>query len=144
MTAACDRLKNFAEVCDFLTVLLAAYTARGTSAACGGFGFVRNAATTTTFDVFYWLQVTNFNVFLKSAPNGADYIDIRRLLLHDRFRIVDLTQYSQRFFIALPLLGIAFVRVRLDHVASGIVNGSSLRTRIPTTESVSLCEPMRG
>jgi len=64
--------------------------------------------------------------------------------LHDRFRIVDLTQYSQRFFIALPLLGIAFVRVRLDHVASGIVNGSSLRTRIPTTESVSLCEPMRG
>ncbi len=64
MTAACDRLKNFAEVCDFLTVLLAAYTARGTSAACGGFGFVRNAATTTTFDVFYWLQVTNFNVLV--------------------------------------------------------------------------------
>ncbi len=77
---------------------MAACTARGTWAACGGFGFVRNAAATTTFDVFYWLQVTNFNVLLKSAPNGADYIDIRRLVLHGRFRIADLIQYSQRFF----------------------------------------------
>src|SRR6266481_7971373 len=97
MTASCDRLKNFAEVCDFLTVLVAACTARGACAACGGFEFARNAAT-TTFDVFYWLQVTNFNVLLKSAPNGADYIDIRRLVLHGRFRIADLIQYSQRFF----------------------------------------------
>jgi hypothetical protein len=84
MTPSCARLKNFAEVCDFLTVLPAACTARGTWAACG-FGFVRNAAATTTFDVFDWLQVTNFNVLFKSAPNGADYIDIWRLLLHGRF-----------------------------------------------------------
>jgi hypothetical protein len=108
---------------------VAACTARGTWAACGGFGFARNA-TTTTFDVFYWLQVTNFNVFLKSAPNGADYIDIRRLLLHGRFRIADSTQYSQRFFDPLPLLDIAFVLVRLDRVARFILNGSSLRTHM--------------
>jgi hypothetical protein len=52
-------------------------------AACGArdrFGFARNTA--TTFDVFYWLQVTNFNVLLNSAPNGPDYIDILGLCLH--------------------------------------------------------------
>ncbi|PYJ48582.1 MAG: hypothetical protein DME87_12130 [Verrucomicrobia bacterium] len=47
----------------------------GASAACGGFGFpARNTA--ATFDVFYWLQVTNFDVLLNSAPSGPDYIDI--------------------------------------------------------------------
>ena len=97
-------LKNFAEVRDFLTVLPAAGTARGTCAARWEGGFVRDDAATTTFDVFYRLQVTNFNVLLKSAPNGADYIDIRRLLLHGRFRIADFTQYSQRFFFALHSL----------------------------------------
>ena len=99
MTASRDRLKNFAEVCDFLTVLVAACTARGPCAACGGFGFARNDA---AFDVFYRLQVTNFQVtnfgLLNSAPNRADYSHIRRSVLHGRYRIADLTQYSQRFF----------------------------------------------
>jgi len=39
-------------------------------AVCDGFGFARNTA--TTFDVFYWLQVTNFDGLLNSAPNGPD------------------------------------------------------------------------
>src|SRR5438093_2169449 len=99
MTASRDRLTNFAAVCDFLTVLVAACTARGPCAACGGFGFARNDA---AFDVFYRLQVTNFQVtnfgLLKSAPNRADYSHIRRSVLHCRYRIADLTQYSQRFF----------------------------------------------
>jgi len=61
-------------VCDSLTLLVAA------CAACGGFGFARNTA---TFDVFFWLQVTNFDVLLNSAPpNGPDYIDIFGLRLH--------------------------------------------------------------
>ena len=50
----------------------------GTRAACtarDSFGFARNTA--TTFDVFYWLQVTNFDVALfDPAPNGLDHIDI--------------------------------------------------------------------
>ena|SRR5882724_10609400 len=100
MTASRDRLKNFAEVCDFLTVLVAACTARRTCAACGGCGFARNAAA-PAFDVFYWLQVTNFQVtnfgLLNSAPNRADYSHIRRSVLHSRYRIADLTQYAQRF-----------------------------------------------
>jgi hypothetical protein len=64
-------------VCDSLTLLVVACGAR---AACDGVGFARNTA--TTFDVFYWLQVTNFNVLLNSAPNGPDHIDIFRLCLH--------------------------------------------------------------
>jgi hypothetical protein len=69
-------------VCDSLTLLVAAYGAR---AACEGFGFARNTA--TTLDVFYWLQVTNFDVLvlLNSAPNGPDYIDIWGLCLHVSF-----------------------------------------------------------
>jgi len=63
-----------ATVCDSLTLLVAA------CGACDGFGFARNTA--TTFDVFYWLQVTNFDVLLNSAPNGPDYIDIWGLCLH--------------------------------------------------------------
>jgi hypothetical protein len=63
-------------VCDSLTLLVAAC---GACAACDGFGFARNAA--TTFDVFYWLQVTNFDVLLNSAANGPDYIDIWGLCL---------------------------------------------------------------
>jgi hypothetical protein len=44
-------------------------------AACDGFGIARNTA--TTFDVFSWLQVTNFDVSLPQAvPSGPDYIDI--------------------------------------------------------------------
>ena len=96
MTASRDQLKNFAEVRDFLTVLLAACAPRGTWAACGGGGFVRDATAITTFDVFYWLQVTNFDVLLNSAPSGPDYIDIVVLCLHAqsfrsnvRFRMAD-------------------------------------------------------
>jgi len=59
---------------------------RDACAACGGFGLARN--TPAAFDVFYWLQVTNFSL-LKSAPNGVYYIDIRRLFLHDLFRLPD-------------------------------------------------------
>ena len=66
--------------------LTAASGSRGACAACGGFGFARN--TPATFYVFYWLQVLNLS-FLKSAPNGVNYIDIRRLFLHGRFRLPD-------------------------------------------------------
>jgi hypothetical protein len=51
--------------------------------ACGGFGFARNAA--TTFDVFYWFQVTNYGVFyvlFDSAPSGSNHIDVWDLCLH--------------------------------------------------------------
>ena len=48
---------------------------RGASAACDGFGFARNAA--ATFDVFYWLQVTNFDVlFDLGAPSGTKRLDM--------------------------------------------------------------------
>jgi hypothetical protein len=52
-------------------------------AACDGF---RRARTATTFHVFYRLQVTNLSL-LNSAPNGLNYMDVRRLFLHDRFRL---------------------------------------------------------
>ena len=61
--------------------LTTASVSRGGCAACGGFGGARNTA--TTFHVLCRLQVTNFSL-LKSAPNGVNYIDIRRLFLHDR------------------------------------------------------------
>ena len=54
--------------------------ASGASAACDGFGFARNTA--TTFDVFCRLQVTNFDGLFSSAPNGPDYIDILGLCVH--------------------------------------------------------------
>ncbi len=56
--------------------------ARGAHAAFGGFGLARNTA---TFDVFYWLQVTNYGVryvLFDSAPSGSNYIDIWDLCLH--------------------------------------------------------------
>jgi len=57
--------------------------ARGATAACSGFGFACN--TTATFDVFYWLQVTNYGllyVFFDSAPSGSNDIDVWDLCLH--------------------------------------------------------------
>jgi hypothetical protein len=66
--------------------LTAASVSRGACAACGGFGCARDTA--TTFHVLCRLQVTNFRL-LKSAPNGVNYIDIRRLFLHGRFRLPD-------------------------------------------------------
>ena len=66
--------------------LTAVSFSRVTRAVCGGF---RCACTTaTTFDRFYRLQVTNFGL-LKSAPNGLNYMDIRRLFLHGRCRLPD-------------------------------------------------------
>jgi len=63
--------------------LVAVCGARGASAACGGLGFARNTA--ATFDVFYWLQVTNYGVLyvlFDSAPSGSNYIDVWDLCLH--------------------------------------------------------------
>ena len=57
--------------------LVAVCGARGASAACGGFGFARNTA--ATFDVFYWLQVTNYgvlDVLFDSAPSGSNVWDL--------------------------------------------------------------------
>ena len=55
----------------------------GVCAACDGFGFARN--TTATFDVFYWLQVTNYGVLyvlFDSPPSGSNHIDVWDLCLH--------------------------------------------------------------
>jgi hypothetical protein len=66
----------------------------GARAACGGFRFARNTA--TTFDVFYWLQVTNFDVSLfDPTPSGPDYIDVWGLCLH-----AQLFRSSVRFWMA--------------------------------------------
>src|SRR5262245_10355965 len=54
--------------------------ARDGCSVCDGFGFARNTA--PTFDVFYWLQVTKFEVLLNSAPNGLKYVDIFWVGLH--------------------------------------------------------------
>ena len=59
------------------TLLVAAC---GASAACDGFGFARNTA--ATFDVFYWIQVTNFDVLFDSAPSRSNYIDVWDLCIH--------------------------------------------------------------
>ena len=59
------------------TLLVAVCRAR---AACDGFGFARNTA--ATFDVFYWLQVTNFDVLFDSAPSRSNYIDVWDLCIH--------------------------------------------------------------
>jgi hypothetical protein len=53
---------------------------RGASAACDGFGLARNTA--TSFDVFYWLQVTNFDVLFDSAPKGANHFDVWDFGIH--------------------------------------------------------------
>jgi hypothetical protein len=66
--------------CNSLSFLVAA---RGASAAFGGFGFALKTA--ATFDVFYWLQVTNYGVLyvlFDSAPSGSNYIDVWDLCLH--------------------------------------------------------------
>ena len=100
----------------------------GACAACDGFGFARNTA--ATFDVFYWLQVTNFDVLLNSAPNGPDYIDILVWWLHAqlfrsnvRFRMPT-DPVVANILIALPLFEIARVFVPLDHVARFIDNAN--------------------
>jgi len=59
---------------------VAACAARGAPAPV--VGFARN---TTSFDVFYWLQVTNYGVryvLFDSPPSGSNHIDIWDLFLH--------------------------------------------------------------
>ena len=94
--------------------------ARTACAPCDGFGIARNSA--STFNVFFWLQVTNFDVsLLHSAPNGPD---------HTHIVIFVLCLHGPNYFVAtfalgcptdpinaLPLLEIARQFVRLDHVA---------------------------
>src|SRR5437773_9050557 len=49
----------------------------------GGFGPARNTA--ATFDVFYWLEVTNYGVLyvlFDSAPSGSNHIDVWDLFFH--------------------------------------------------------------
>ncbi len=102
------------------------------SAACGGFGFARNTA--TTFDVFFWLQVTNFDVsLLHSAPNGPDHTHIVIFVLgvHGPNYFVatfalqcPTDPINANIFSALPLFEIARVLVRFDHIASLIVNAN--------------------
>jgi len=42
-----------------------------------------NRNTAATFDVFYWLQITNFDAFLfNPAPSGLDYDDVWPLCVH--------------------------------------------------------------
>ena len=62
------------------TLLVPACGARAASAACDGFGFAPNAA--ATFDVFYWLQVTNCDVLFDSAPSRSNYINVWDLCIH--------------------------------------------------------------
>ena len=69
----------------FLTAACFSFVAR---AVCGGFRCARTTA--TTFDILYRPQVTNFGL-LKSAPNGLNYMDIRRLFLHGPCRLPDST-----------------------------------------------------
>ena len=60
--------------------------------ACGGFEFaaIRPPA---TFDIFHWLQVTNYgvlDVLFYSAPSGSNHIDIWDLFLHLRIASTEL------------------------------------------------------
>jgi len=67
----------------FLTAARFSYVAH---AVCGGFRCARTTA--AAFDIFYRLQITNFGL-LKSAPNGLNYMDIRRLFPHCHCRLPD-------------------------------------------------------
>ena len=63
-----------------LSLLVAACAARGAPPPV--VGFARN---TPTFDVFYWLQITNYGVLyvlFDSAPSGSNHIDVWDLHLH--------------------------------------------------------------
>ena len=72
--------------CGKVTAITAAAKAKFLTAA-SFFGVARAApfrcarASATTFDIFYRLQVTNFGL-LKPAPNGLNYMNIRRLFAH--------------------------------------------------------------
>jgi hypothetical protein len=99
--------------------------ARTACAPCAGFGFARNTATAS--DVFFWLQVTNFDVsLLHPAPNGPDHTHIVIFVscLHGPNYFVatfalgcPTDPINASIFSALPLLEIARLFVRFDHVA---------------------------
>jgi len=100
--------------------------------------------TAATFDVFYWLQITNFDAFLfNPAPSGLDYNDVWPLYVHaqnasgvspngEGRKVDNGICYSVHFYFrarwqlfvspTLRLFEIALVFVRFDHIASVIVN----------------------
>ena len=80
----CGKVSGITAASD-ATFLTRTSVSRGAWAACDGF---RRARTATTFHVFYRLQVTNLSL-LKSAPNGLNYMDVRRLFLHGPVRLPD-------------------------------------------------------
>ena len=97
-------------------------TVRAACATRRAVGFARNTA--STFDVFYRLQVTNFDVpLLQSAPNRPDYIDTLALWLHGQLFVAAfalewrIARLVANIFLALPRFEVALVLVRLDHVA---------------------------
>ena len=58
--------------------------------ACGGFGLA-GTRVPATFDIFYWLKVTNdgvFYVLFDSAPGGSKHIDVWDLFLHLRSSVL--------------------------------------------------------
>ncbi len=70
----------------------------GASAACGGFGFARNTA--ATFDVFYWLQVTNYGVLyvlFDSAPSGSMFVRVRDVMRTNRSPLFEIARVLVRF-----------------------------------------------
>src|SRR5262249_41289830 len=54
--------------------------------------------TTAPFDVFYWLQVTNFDVLFDSAPKGANHFDVWDYGIHTKMDLAG-------EFIAYPNIG---------------------------------------
>jgi hypothetical protein len=58
-------------VCNSLTRLVAACGTCAACAACDGFGIARSTA--TTFGVFLWLQVKNFDVSLLHSALVRDF-----------------------------------------------------------------------
>lgn len=60
--------------------------------ACGGFEFAA-ICPPAAFDIFHWLQVTNYGVLyvlFDSAPSGSNHIDIWDLFLHLRIASTEL------------------------------------------------------
>ena len=68
----------------FRHIMPCACGARDVSAGAG-FGFALNTA--TTFDVFYWLQVTNFDVLFDSTPNRANHFHVWDFDIHGKMAL---------------------------------------------------------
>ena len=69
----------------FWHIMPCACGARDASAAGAGFGFALNTA--TTFDVFYWLQVANFDALFDSAPNSANHFHVWDFDIHGKMAL---------------------------------------------------------